>query len=360
VIQEFELDQEPLVQGALVAHDTDSRDVLAMAGGSDFEKSPFNRAVQAHRQPGSAFKPIVYSLAIASKKYTPVTLVNDSPFIYYDAAGNEWRPENFESDESDGLMPLKEALAKSKNLVSARLVQDLGAEAVVEHAKNLGIQSQLPAYISISLGAGEVTPLELANAYATIAAGGVRASPVMVRSVKSSDGRVLWRHEPDRTLAIDPAVAFVTTDMMRGVIDHGTGVRAKSLGRPAAGKTGTTNESREAWFGGFIPHMLAMVYVGFDDHSPLGSREQGGRTAVPIWTDFMQAVTAGRPVESFPAPPGVVFAGIDGKTGLLAPPGAEGAVFQAFVSGTEPKPVEQKGSADFMRDDQDAPGSDKP
>ncbi|MFA6035285.1 MAG: PBP1A family penicillin-binding protein, partial [Myxococcota bacterium] len=332
IVQEFEVDQEPLVQGALIAMDTDNRQVLAMAGGVDFDKSQFNRAIQSRRQPGSAFKPVVYSAAISSRRYTPVTLVNDSPFVYKDpTSGNEWKPENFESDDYDGLLPLKEALAKSKNLISARLVQDLGVEAIAEQARRLGIKSDLPKYMSLALGAGEVTVLELANAYTTIAAAGVLADPVFVLSIKDSSGNIIWKAGEGREQGIDAAAAFVTADMMRGVVDHGTAVRAKAIGRPAAGKTGTTNESRDAWFGGFIPHMLAMVYVGFDDHTPLGTREQGGRTAVPIWVSFMQKAVSGRPVEQFSPPPGVVYMNIDTRTGLKAAPESTSTEFQAFV-----------------------------
>ncbi|MBI5529610.1 MAG: PBP1A family penicillin-binding protein [Deltaproteobacteria bacterium] len=340
--QEFELDQEPLVQGALVAIDPATRDVVAMVGGDEFAKSPFNRVTQAKRQPGSAFKPVIYSLAIASKKYTPLTLVSDSPFVYRDPqTAVEWKPENFDSEknEYEGLIPLRDALAKSKNVVSARMVQDLGVEAVAAHARKLGIASELPKYLSLSLGAGEVTPLELAGAYATIADGGKRAEPVFVKTVREFSGRVLWQFESAKEQVLDPAAAFVTIDMMRGVVERGTAVRAKALGRPAAGKTGTTNEGRDTWFGGFTPDMLALVYIGFDDHAPMGWREQGGRTAVPIWLSFMQKAQKGKPVEQFTAPPGVVYALVDPATGALAVPGseaAEKAVFQPFVPGTEP------------------------
>jgi penicillin-binding protein 1A len=341
-VQEFEIDQEPLVQGALVAVDPATRDVVAMVGGDEFARSPFNRVTQAKRQPGSAFKPVIYSLAVASKKYTPLTLVNDSPFVYRDPqTGVEWKPENFDSEknEYEGLIPLRDALAKSKNVVSARIVQDLGVEAVAAQARSLGIASDLPKYMSLALGAGEVTPLELAGAYATIANAGWRADPVFVRTVREASGRVLWEHEQHREQVLDPAAAFVVTEMMRGVVEHGTAVRAKSLGRPAAGKTGTTNEGRDTWFGGFVPGLLALVYVGFDDHAPMGWREQGGRTAVPIWLSFMQKALKGKPVEQFAAPSGVVYALVDPATGALAVPGteaADNAVFVPFVAGTEP------------------------
>jgi penicillin-binding protein 1A len=356
-VQEFELDQEPLVQGAVVAMEPESREVTAMAGGTDFERSQFNRALQAKRQPGSAFKPVIYSLAIASKKYTPMTLVNDSPFIYKDpTSGAEWKPENFESESFDGLIPLKEALALSKNVISARLTEDLGVDAVLEQARKLGITSELPRYMSISLGAGEITPLELANAYATLAANGMKAEPVFLKTVKSHTGEILWKSELISEQAVDAAAAFVVSDMMRGVVEHGTAVRAKSLGRPAAGKTGTTNEGREAWFGGFVPHLLAVVYVGLDDHSPMGTREQGGRTAVPIWTAFMSKALKGRPLEQFNAPQGVVFVKLDPKTGFAAEPGSENFEFQAFMSGTEPNDCKgQKATGDLMREDSPAP-----
>ena len=356
-VQYFELDQEPKVEGAIVAIEPESRDVLAMVGGLDFSKSQFNRVLQAKRQPGSAFKPVVYSLAIASKKFTPLTLVNDSPFVYRDAwTGKEWKPENFESDSFDGLITLREAFLRSKNLVSARLVESLGVDAVLDQAKKLGIVSDLPKFISISLGAGEVTVLELANAYSTIADNGKRAEPVFIRSVRDPDGELIFSVEQKIEQAIDPAASFVVVDMMRGVVEHGTGMRAKALGRPAAGKTGTTNESRDAWFGGFVPGLLAMVYVGFDDHASLGSWEQGSRTAVPIWTDFMSNALKGSPVAHFNPPAGVVFLKVEGgKVG-----GAQGQApytdFQAFIAGTENQADGAKGSDVLLREDRPAAG----
>jgi penicillin-binding protein 1A len=355
--QEFELYQEPLVQGALIAIDTDSGGVLAMAGGADFSRSPFNRALQAKRQPGSAFKPIIYSLAIQSRRFTPLTLVNDSPYIYKDPqSGVEWRPENFESETYDGLIPLKEALARSKNLISARLVEDLGVDAVISHARRLGISSELPRFMSLSLGSGEVTPMELSKAYAAIAGGGRRMEPVYVRAVRSRHGAVLWKDDQTGEQALDPAAAFVTTDMMRGVIERGTGTRAQLPGRPAAGKTGTTNEGREAWFGGFVPRLLAMVYVGFDDHSTLGPREQGGRTATPIWAGFMSKALEKKPVEGFAAPPGVVYVKVQTATGAVAEAGEEDeSGFQALVAGTGPAASEAvKSTGDLMREDMPA------
>jgi penicillin-binding protein 1A len=369
------LEQVPRLQGALVAIDPGSRGVRALVGGYDFQASQFNRALQAKRQPGSAFKPFVWGAAIESRRYTPATVVYDTPDVYRDPwTGKDWKPRNFERDAYEGPMLLAEALAQSKNTVSAKLVDSLGVDPVLDFARRAGIGSDLPRSLSLALGTGEVTPLELVNAYATIAAGGKLAEPALVLRVRDRSGEVLEEHIPElpppdpvplapvavtaagtptatpaaaateapaegppRT-GMHPEVAFVLASMMTGVIDYGTGQAARALGRPAAAKTGTAQDHRDAWFAGFTPDLVAGVWVGFDTHDAMGPKETGSGAALPAWLAFMQRALAGRPPAAFAAPPGVELARVDRRTGLLAPAGAPIAdsPFAAFLAGTAP------------------------
>jgi penicillin-binding protein 1A len=379
------LEQVPLVQGAFVAIDPVTRGVRALVGGYDFQRDQFNRAFQAKRQPGSAFKPFVWGAAIDSQQFTPATIVYDAAEVYRDPwTGKEWKPRNFERDVFDGPMLLKAALAHSKNTVAAKLVHVLGVETVIDFAQRSGIQSKLPANPSLALGTGEVTPLELVNAYATIAAYGRQAQPITVIRVRDNTGQVLEELAPDPGSgamafpppgddlppaqppgaqpaiaqpapgaqpeggdgepadpelgtgnAIRPEVAYVLLSMMRDVVEYGTAMSARSLGRPVAAKTGTAQDHKDAWFVGFIPELVAGVWVGFNDATPMGPRETGAGAALPAWLSFMQQVTQGWPVTDFPPPPNVEFVRIDPVTGLLATPPGEGA----------PEPVEG-GAAD--------------
>ena len=353
------LEQEPRVQGAFVAIDVKTRDVVALVGAYDSTVSAFNRATQAHRQPGSAFKAILYTAAIDLGKYTPVSRVDDSPELVRDAdTGQTWKPQNFEKDEFDGPMSLRRALAESKNTVAVKLLQDLGLARVRLMATALGMTSDIPSNTTAALGTGEVVPLELTNAYATLAAQGVQAAPVLIRRVIARDGQVLEDHTvspTDPSPAVRPAVAFVATDLLRSVIDDpaGTAHRLAELGRPAAGKTGTAAEHRDAWFVGFTPSLCAGSWVGFDDHQMLGTYETGGHAAGPIWLAFMKAATAGKPVEDFAVPPGVVQLKVNFKSGLLAADGDTNARLESFVAGTEPTqmagPSETAPPDDFFR-----------
>ncbi|HUL58794.1 MAG TPA: transglycosylase domain-containing protein [Anaeromyxobacteraceae bacterium] len=420
------LEQVPKVQGALVALDPVNRGVRALVGGYDFATSQFNRALQARRQPGSSFKPFVWGAAIESRRFTPATVVYDTPDVYRDKwTGKEWKPKNFERDEFDGAMLLEAALAHSKNTVSVKLVDALGVDEVIAFARRMGISSDLPRNLTLALGTGEVYPIELVNAYATIAAHGKAAPPVLILRVRDRDGQLLdeWKPEtataapappdtsggppaaaggatetanpnptatptataipaadPAATAAADappspppgvadaaappfaipdsgtrPDVAFVLSGMMREVIEYGTGAAAKALARPAAAKTGTAQEHRDAWFVGFTPDLVAGVWVGFDDHAPLGPRETGAGAALPAWLSFMQAAVGGRQASDFTAPAGVEFARIDRATGLVAPSGRADAAFVPFLAGTAPTSVssEHPGSApqNFFMDD---------
>ena len=403
------LEQVPKVQGALVAIDPAARGIRALVGGYDFAISQFNRAIQARRQPGSAFKPFVWGAALESRRYTPATVVYDTPDLYRDPwTGKEWKPQNFERDVYEGPLLLKEALAHSKNTVSVKLVDAVGVDAVIGFAHRCGIVSDLPRALSLALGVGEVTPLEMVNAYATIAARGFATPALLVLRVRDRKGQVLEEHLPvsppdayaaamDVTAAslpapssappisnadqdqvspgatavtagaqaappralpqsgLEPEVAFVLSTMMRDVVEYGTGAAAKSLGRPLAGKTGTAQEHRDAWFVGFAPDLVAGVWVGFDSHEPLGSRETGAGAALPGWTAFMREALARRPAVDFLPPRNVEFARIDAKTGLVAAdPRSLDAPVVAFVSGTVPSQSagELSTPQSFFMDDQ--------
>jgi penicillin-binding protein 1A len=396
------LEQNPKVQGALVAIDPATRGVRALVGGFDFAASQFNRATQARRQPGSAMKPFVWGAALESRRFTPATVVYDTPDLYRDPwTGKEWKPRNFEKDEFDGPMLLGAALAHSKNTVAVKLLDSLGLDAVIGFARRMGIDSDLPRNLTLALGTGELYPIELVNAYATIAAHGFSAPPLLVMRVRDRTGKLLEETRPaapaplpDETRppaavaasAADPAagaavpdappaegsapepppfvlpatgtrpdVAYVLTAMMRQVVESGTGVAAKALGRPAAGKTGTAQDHRDAWFVGFTPELVAGVWVGFDDNSPLGGRETGAMAALPAWLAFMQAAVGARPALEFGAVPGVELVRVDPVSGQAAPEGAGDAPFMPFLAGTAPAAATaaQGGSApqNFFMDD---------
>ena len=348
------LEQTPKVQGAFVALDLKTRGVLALVGGYDMAISSFNRATQARRQPGSSFKPFLYAAAIDSGKYTPVTKVDDSPEVIIDPwTGKAWKPENFEKEEFDGRILLRKALAASKNTVAVKLLLDVGLDKVRAEAKAAGLQSEIPQSYTAALGTGEVGVLELVNAYATLASLGRRADAVLIRKVLSRDGNTLLSTEPKLEETVKPEVAYVVSDLLRSVIDDpsGTAHSLSVLARPAAGKTGTASEHRDAWFIGFTPSLIAGGWVGFDTHEMMGPAETGGHAAGPMWLQWMRAATAGTPVEDWPAPPpGVVQVQINRNTGCLAGEGDPYAVPEVFMAGTEPT----QACADEQRPGQDA------
>lgn len=330
------LAQVPAVQGAVVGIDPKDRTVVAMVGGYDFATSPFNRATQARRQPGSSFKPFLYGAALDSGKFTPVSVVNDAPEAIRDPyTGKLWKPQNYEKGGFEGPMSLRTALTYSKNTVSVRLIEALGPDAVIAFAQRAGIHSALPQNLTLALGTGEVQMLEIANAYTTLQTQGLYAEPVMLVRVADSSGKVLEEHHAAPEPAISPATAFLTTSLMRSVVEQGTATAVKELNRPAAGKTGTASEYRDAWFSGFTADYVASAWVGFDDHEPLGPGETGGRAALPVWLGFMKAAHQGLPVRDFTPPEGVVEVKIDPLTGLLAGSKVPGRT-EYFLSGTEP------------------------
>jgi penicillin-binding protein 1A len=324
------------LQGAVLSLDPHTGAVLAMVGGIDFAQSQFNRALQARRQPGSAFKPIVYAAAL-SKGKTVVSMTDDSP-IEFDRNEEElWKPRNYDGTFL-GPIPLIEALAKSRNLATIRLLNEVGVEAALRTAKALGIESPIKRNLSIALGSSGVTPLEMCLAYATIANGGIRPTPFFVREVRDTQGNVLERTAPAIERAIPPDTAYLMIRMMQEVILGGTGRAAKGLGRHLAGKTGTTNENTDAWFIGFSPDLVAGVWVGFDAPRSLGERQSAAAVALPIWIRFMRQVLPLFPNRDFPVPPGITFARVDPRFGNRLPSGSYGGALLPFRVGTIPEP----------------------
>ncbi len=327
----FKLEIGP--QGALVALDVRTREILAMVGSYEGPRGGFDRATSAHRQPGSTFKSFVYGAALKARKASPATLLPTDPAVL-----EGYRPKNYE--KSGDLEPkrAREALAKSVNVSAAWLGSQVGPEAIAELATSLGIESKLGATPSIALGAYEVTPREMANAYASIAAGGSFEEPRLVTKIVGPDGvEIPMVPLAPKVQAMTAAEAYVLTDMMKSVVKEGTGRAAQALRRPIAGKTGTSNEVRDAWFAGYSTEIACVVWTGYDDRTPLGAGESGGATALPAFVEFMRAAHQGVPPTDFPVPPGIERASIDPKTGLLAREGQEDAIAEIFLAGTEPK-----------------------
>jgi penicillin-binding protein 1A len=318
-------------QAALVAIDPTSGAVVALVGGYEVRPLGFDRATTAQRQAGSAFKPFVYMEAIRSRRYTPATVLDDSPEIQGD-----WKPKNAHGEELAGAVSMREALARSLNLPAVKLIGDVGPERVADLAARLGISSELDAVPSLALGTSAVTPVELAGAYAVFAAAGVRHRPWLVRRVVEPDGRELPLVGRTGSQVLSAEDAYLMTSLLTSVVRTGTGAKARALGRPVAGKTGTTDDARDAWFVGYTPDLVSTAWVGFDDMRPLGRREYGGRAALPIWLDFMKRAHAGKPKRDFARPEGIVTAMIDPSTGLLAYEGMEDGLEEVFIEGTEP------------------------
>jgi penicillin-binding protein 1A len=351
------LEQDPEVEGALLCQDVHSGAVLAMVGGFDFARNQYNRALQARRQPGSAFKPFIYAAALESGSWTPASIIDDSPieFEYRDAAGQAklWRPSNFE-EKFYGPTRLRVALNHSRNVVTIKLLQAVGVAKVIAAAQRMGVASPLAPDLTLALGSSSVTLQELTTAYGAIADGGVRHDPLTILSVRDRNGAVLEEHTPTAAEVLARDSAHVLTSMLETVVSDGTGWQVKELGRPVAGKTGTTNDYVDAWFMGFTPDLVTGVWVGLDRRESLGWHETGSRAAIPIWLPFMAAAVEGRPASVFPVPPGVVFAKIDPGRGVLAPAESLDAVVEVFREGTVPTAVAPRQPAregDFYRFD---------
>ena len=333
------LEQDPEVEGALLCQDVHSGAVLAMVGGFDFARNQYNRALQARRQPGSAFKPFIYAAALESGDWTPASIIEDSPIEFENrdeaAKVKVWRPSNFEN-EFYGPTRLRVALNHSRNVVTIKLMQAVGVQKVIAAAQRMGVTSPLAPDLTLALGSSSVTLQELTTAYGAIADGGVRHEPLIILSVKDRAGKVLEEHAPSAAEVLSRDSAHVLTSMLETVVSDGTGWKVKELGRPVAGKTGTTNDYVDAWFMGFTPDLVTGVWVGLDKRESLGWHETGSRAAIPIWLGFMTAAVEGRPATVFPVPPGVVFAKIDPERGVLASPENLDAVVEVFRAGTVP------------------------
>ena len=342
------LEQEPEVEGALVAIEPYTGFVRAMVGGYDFTKSDFNRVLFAKRQPGSAFKPIIYAAAM-DHGFTPASIVNDEPVTYTGGPEREWSPENADR-KFYGPTRLREALTFSRNVVTVKLVDAMGIDALINFSRTVGFSGDMPRDLSVALGSFSIAPLELALLYNVFASNGMKTSPIYIKYISDRHGRIVESNEPNPEQAITPQTAFLITSMMEDVVRYGTGWRARALGRPVAGKTGTTNDYKDAWFVGYAPNLVASVWVGFDNLKSMGSLETGARAASPIWVSFMNNALKGD-TENFSSPEGVVSYVIDPETGLLSRDGS--GIKEYFKEGTQPKqlaPAEARGRIWEMTD----------
>lgn len=336
---ELGLEQEPDVEAGLISLDTQTSQIRSMVGGYDFSKSQFNRAVQAVRQPGSAFKPIIYASAI-KEDFTPASIIIDSPVIFKENEDNfdKWKPVNFEK-KFFGPTSLRTALTHSRNVVTIKLLQNIGIRKAVEMARMLGITSPLEENLSMALGSSSLTLLELTSAYAIFGNMGKRVEPTAIRYIENREGNLLYEAQPEKYQAIPSGLAHVITSLMESVAQEGTGSKVKVLNRPVAGKTGTTNNYIDAWFMGFTPELVTGVWVGKDRDEPLGINETGSRTAIPIWLEYMQKSLEGQPVKNFPASDEVVFMKIDPETGKRANFDNPDARFEIFQKEKLPEDV---------------------
>ncbi|MGO7791085.1 penicillin-binding protein 1A [Rhizobium ruizarguesonis] len=351
----YRLQQPPKVQGGLVAMDPKTGRVLAMVGGFSYAQSEFNRATQAMRQPGSSFKPFVYAAAM-DNGYTPASVIMDAP-IEIVSGGQVWRPENY-GGESGGPSTLRSGIEHSRNLMTVRLANDLGMNIVAEYAERFGIYDHMMPVLSMSLGAGDTTVLRMVSAYSVIANGGKQIKPTLIDRIQDRYGKTIFRHEErlcegcnagdwqnqeepnivdNRETVLDPMTAYQITSMMQGVIQRGTAAGKVDLGgRDVAGKTGTTNDEKDAWFVGFTPDLVAGLYMGFDTPAPLGRGGTGGVLSAPIFNEFMQAAVKDMPESKFVIPSGMNLISIDRKTGMAAGEGDPNTIVEAFKPGTGP------------------------
>jgi penicillin-binding protein 1A len=352
----YSLQQMPKIDGGIIAIDPHTGRVLAMAGGYSYERSQFNRATQAYRQPGSAFKPFVY-LAGLDMGMTPSTRILDAPFVIDQGPGlPKWRPANY-GNKFYGASTMRLGIEKSRNLMTVRLAQTIGMDRISEYANRFGIVENMPKTLAMSLGAAETTLIRMTTAYAMLVNGGKKITPTLIDRVQDRLGRSIYRHDdracPDcradgwhdqgvpeiadtRQQITDPTSAFQIVSMLRGVVERGTGRRISEIDKPLAGKTGTTNEERDSWFVGFSPDLAVGVFIGFDDPIPLGRHETGSSVAAPVFKDFMEAALANQPAIPFRTPPGIRLVRVNLRTGLPIGPGESGVILEAFKEGTIP------------------------
>lgn len=358
---QYRLRQIPEVSGAMVVMDPWTGRVLAMVGGFSFDQSQFNRATQAYRQPGSSFKPIVYSAAL-DNGYTPSTVVLDAPIEIDQGQGaGVWRPENFSVNKYQGPVTLRNALRQSLNTVTVRLAQDIGMPLIGEYARRFGVYDELPNYLSYALGAGETTAMRMVTAYSMLANGGRRVKPTLIDRIQDRYGHTIFKHdqrecrgcdapggwknqnEPQlidrREQVLDSMTAYQITELLEGVVQAGTATVVREVGKPIAGKTGTTNEAKDAWFVGFSPDVAVAIYMGYDKPRPLGrgNAATGGHLAAPIARDFLKLALADKPAVPFKVPAGIKLIRVVSKTGMRAGPGETGGtILEAFKPGTAP------------------------
>jgi len=353
-IGHVQLEQTPLVEGGLIALEPGKGAIRAMVGGYDFGRSEYNRAVQAHRQPGSAFKPIIYATAM-SQGMSPASVILDAPVVYEQEQDEKtWKPENY-GRKIHGMVSLRDALAHSHNLATIRLLDKVGVKNVIEFAKTVGITSPLAADLSLGLGSSSVGLMELTSAYGVLLNQGSRAEPYAILLVKDNAGKVLEQTEPQVVERISKETAYLITNMMEDVIQKGTGQAAKVIDRPIAGKTGTTDEFINAWFIGGAPNLVTGIYVGFDDRRSLGETESGAHAALPIWINFMKEALKPLPVMAFTIPEGVTFVKVDPATGLLeGEQEGQASTVELFTKGSEPTQTTQRrlDPIDFYKLDQ--------
>jgi penicillin-binding protein 1A len=353
---QFRLRQVPEIAGAMVVMDPNTGRVLAIVGGFSFDQSQFDRATQAMRQPGSSFKPFVYSAAL-DNGYTPSTVVVDAPVEIDQGPGlPPWRPENYATGKYYGPQTLRFGIEHSRNVMTVRLAQDIGMPMIGEYARRFGVYDNLPHYLSFSLGAGETTVMRMTTAYSMFANGGRRVIPTFIDRIQDRYGQTIfkhdqrecrgcsaeaWKNQPEPSLVdrreqvLDPMTAYQITSMMEGAVQRGTGTAVRAVGKPVAGKTGTTNDEKDVWFIGFTPEIAVGVYLGYDKPRQIRRGATGGQLAAPIVRDFLMAALADRPAVPFRVPPGIKLIRIDPKTGLRAGPGQH-AILEAFKPGTAP------------------------
>jgi penicillin-binding protein 1A len=345
------VEQDPGIEGAIMSMSPDTGRVICMVGGRNFKISQFNRCTQAARQPGSSFKPIIYAAAL-DKGFTEASVLMDTPITFFDhSARGSWTPENFDR-RFKGPILLRNALIHSRNVPTVKLLKAIGLNYAINYARHLGITTPLTHSLSLALGASEVTLQELLSAYSTFPGLGQRVQPYLIDKVYDRFGNLIEQHQVKREQVISAKTAYLITDILQGVVRQGTGMAARALGRPCAGKTGTTNDFNDAWFIGYTPSVLSGVWVGYDDHSSMGKGEEGGHAACPIWVDFMKQYLQNKPVETFTVPEGVIFARIGGG-GAASVAGSDdsGGVYAAFAD----KVPTPGSSVDNPKEQQDSP-----
>lgn len=323
------------LQAALIAIEPSTGHIRAMVGGRDFSRSQFNRAWQAFRQPGSAFKPVIFAAAL-ERGFGAADLLDDTPVTYKLDKKKTWTPENF-TKTYQGKVTLRKALVQSLNVPTVKLLEKIGVDDTVRYARKLGVKSPLQPYLSLALGSSDVTLMELTSSYAIFDNHGVRQDPLAILMITDSTGRTLYASDAVPEQVMKPEIAYLVTNLLKGVVERGTGWKARSLGRPAAGKTGTTNDYRDAWFVGYTPSLVAGVWVGYDDQRSIGRKETGARAALPIWLEFMKKAHKDVEPEDFAPPEGIIFKQVDTKTGLLSTESCPNSLREAFLPGTEPR-----------------------